>query len=74
MLAFTERDKKDILTNLLHRNISDEDKVSRMMSIDFELRNIEFCDFSVRLDDGLQTCYETILKELHLKEGEGNDV
>ena len=65
-LVFTSREKEKILMNLLHRDIPDEDKVSRMMSLDFEFRNIEFCDFSVRVDDGLDRCYETILKELNL--------
>ena len=65
-LVFTSREKEKILMNLLHRDIPDEDKVSRMMSLDFEFLNIEFCDFSVRVDDGLDRCYETILKELNL--------
>ena len=67
-LVFTDRDKEAILMNILHRNICDEDKVSRMMSIDFEMRNMEFCDFSVRVDDGLDACYERIIRELGLKE------
>ena len=63
-LVFTDRDKEKILTNLLHRPIPDEAKVSRILSLDFEFRNLEFCDFSVRVDEGLDKCYETILKEL----------
>ncbi len=66
-MVFTDRDKKNILTNLLHRDISDEDKVSRIMSIDFEFRNIEFCDFAIRYDDGLDVCYDTVLRELNLQ-------
>lgn len=65
-LVFTDRDKSSILMNLLHRNISDEDKVSRIMSIDFEFRNLEFCDFAVRYDDGVDACYETVVRELGL--------
>ena len=63
-LVFTDRDKEKILTNLLHRDIPDDDKISRILSLDFEFRNLEFCDFSVRVDDGLDKCCETILKEL----------
>ncbi|MBR4768400.1 MAG: hypothetical protein IK088_05435 [Lachnospiraceae bacterium] len=66
-LVFTDRDKRRIMQDILKRNINDEDKVNRMMSIDFEFRNIEFCDFAVRFDDGLDACYETVLNELHLK-------
>ena len=66
-LVFTERDKAEILKDLLHRNIPDEDKISRMLSIDFELRNMEFCDFSVRFDTGAESCAETIIRELSLE-------
>jgi len=66
MLVFTERDKSKIMMNILHRHITDTDKVSRMMSLDFELRNIEFCDFAVNYDDGLNACIDKIYKELHL--------
>ena len=65
-LVFTDRDKAKILTNLLHRDIPDEDKVSRMLSVDFEFRNLEFCDFAVRFDDGLDACYGNIIRELNL--------
>ncbi len=70
-LVFTERDKRAILTDILHRDIPDEDKVNRMMSIEFELRNIEFCDFAVAVDKGLDACYRTVLEELHLKQKKG---
>ncbi len=67
MLVFTEREKSKIMMNILHRQITDDDKVNRMMSLDFEMRNIEFCDFAVNYDDGLDVCIDKIYKELHLK-------
>ncbi len=66
VLVFTEGDKRQILTNILSRNISGDDKINRIMSIDFEMRNIEFCDFSVRFDDGADACVRKITKELGL--------
>ncbi|MBR6426642.1 MAG: hypothetical protein IKS28_02330 [Clostridia bacterium] len=65
-LVFTDGDKREILTNIINRDISDEDKINRIMSIDFELRNIEFCDFSVRFDGGTDKCVKKIIKELGL--------
>ena len=67
-LVFTEREKKNILMDILHRPITDEDKVHRMLSLDFEKRNIEFCDFAVNYDEGVDACVRKIFKELHLKE------
>ncbi len=65
-LVFTEREKSGIFRDLLHRDIPDEDKVNRMLSIDFEMRNLEFCDFAVQYDSGIDACAETILRELAL--------
>ena len=48
---------------------SDEDKVRRMMSLDLELRNIELCDFSVKYDEGVEKCVNTIYRKLQLKGG-----
>ena len=67
-LVFTDGDKRDILTNIINRDISDEDKINRIMSIDFELRNIEFCDFSVRFDGGADECVRKIAKELGIQQ------
>lgn len=69
VLVFTDREKKEILMNILRRPISDEDKIQRMLSLDFELRNIELCDFAVRFDNGVPACVETICKELQLSGG-----
>lgn len=66
VLVFTDREKKNILMNILHRPISDDDKVRRMMSLDLELRNIELCDFAVRYDDGVDVCVDEIRKYLHI--------
>jgi len=65
-LIFTERDKRSILTNIIRRDIPEEDKINRIMSIDFEMRNIEFCDFAVEYDKGVDACVEKIIKNLGL--------
>ena len=66
VLVFTERDRKEIYLNIINRKIPDKDKVSRMMSLDFEMRNIELCDFAVNYDSGVDKCVETVYNELHL--------
>ncbi len=69
LLVFTDGDKRAILTNILGRDIPDDDKINRIMSIDFELRNIEFCDFAVRYDEGADACVARIRGELGLDGG-----
>ena len=68
-LAFTDSDKRAILTNIIHRDIPEDDKINRIMSIDFELRNIEFCDFALRYDEGLESCVDAVYRELNLQKG-----
>ncbi len=67
LLVFTERNKRDIYLNIIHRKTTDEDKVSRMLSLDFEFRNIELCDFAVNYDQGAEKCVEKIYSELNMK-------
>ena len=69
VLIFTEREKRAILMNILNRPIPDNDKVQRLLSLDFELRNIELCDFAVQFDSGLQNCVKEIYRELQIDEG-----
>ena len=69
VLVFTEREKRAILMNILNRPIPDSDKVQRLLSLDFELRNIELCDFAVQFDSGLQNCVKEIYRELQIDEG-----
>ena len=65
LLVFMEREKEAILRNILGRNISVEDKVRRIMSIEFENRNVELCDFAVHTDAGIDQCVQTILRYLN---------
>ncbi|MBQ7603425.1 MAG: hypothetical protein IJU75_00570 [Clostridia bacterium] len=66
-LVFTERDKRNILVNILGRNINVEDKINRIMSIDFEMRNIVFCDFAVNFDTGADACVRKIYDGLGIE-------
>lgn len=66
VLVFTSRSKEAIYYNILRRNTPDEDKVRRMLSLDYELRNEELCDFSVDYDRGVTRCVEQIKNKLHV--------
>ena len=73
-LVFTDRDKQNILMDIISRDTTDEDKVHRMMSLGLELRNIEFCDFAVKYDEGLDRCVEKIKEELRITARRNPDV
>lgn len=47
LLAFTERPKEDLIAAVLDRKCSKEEKVKRLLSLDTELRNEEFCDRTI---------------------------
>lgn len=65
LLVFMERDKEAILRNILSRNVPVEDKIRRIMSIEFENRNVELCDLAVRTDNGVEAGVEAICRYLN---------
>lgn len=69
-IVFTTAEKQVIFRNILQRNTTDDDKVHRLMSIDYEMRNAELCDFAVHIDDGLDACLDVIYRKLRLKRPE----
>lgn len=64
VLVFTERSKEEILLDIIDRPIDKQDKMRRIMSIDFENRNAELCDFAVQSDSGVAACAEAIRREI----------
>ena len=45
--VYVRRDKQELLTRLLQKNLSVEEKVSRLMALDAEMRNADICDYTV---------------------------
>ena len=45
---YIDRQKKAILSAILQKNSTMEDKINRIMAIDFEKKNAEICDYSVQ--------------------------
>lgn len=58
---YVDRSKKQLLTSLLEKNISIEDKVNRILSIDAEERNSDLCDYIVNNDADLSKVVNEIL-------------
>lgn len=66
MLIFINRDKSEALMDILTRDITNEDKVRRIESLDFEYRNIEMCDIEVKIgNDPRKAASEIIRKTIH---------
>lgn len=59
-IVYIDKDKEDIIANILEDDVSNEEKTLRILSIDAEKRNREICDLVIdnRRDDG----------EIHLME------
>ncbi|MBO5109732.1 MAG: guanylate kinase [Clostridia bacterium] len=66
-LVYVKRDKRSLLRSILEKDCPDEDKVSRIISIDDERQNEDLCDHAVRGDDP-QKAAEEILTFLGIKE------
>ncbi len=49
--VYIKRDKKGILSNILRKNSSIEDKVNRIVAIDAEKQNARICDYVVEFTD-----------------------
>ncbi len=47
LLVFTNREKSDVVLDIIARDTSDEDKMRRILSLDFEYRNAEVCDMEL---------------------------
>ncbi len=57
---YIKRDKKALMTNILLKNSSVEDKVNRLASIDYELQSAALCDYIINFDD-----YDDALEQLN---------
>ena len=49
--VFIKRSKEKLLTDLLQKPLSVEEKVNRLMALDAEMRNAQICDYTVDMDD-----------------------
>ncbi len=52
--VYVKRDKKELITAILNKDCTTEDKANRLLSISAEARNEQVCDYTVKFDDRLQ--------------------
>jgi len=57
---YVKRDKRELLTALLEKQLSVSEKVSRLMALDSEMRNADICDYTVDMDTPEQAAKEII--------------
>ncbi|MDD3831416.1 MAG: hypothetical protein PHW00_02025 [Clostridia bacterium] len=62
MLVFTNRDRSAVVLDIINRDISSEDKMRRIMSLDFEYRNVEICDIELKVGDDAESAAEQLAK------------
>ena len=63
--VYIKREKRELLTSILERNIPTQDKVNRLLAIEAEKQNAEICDYVVQMEDPRQAARE-IRNSLHL--------
>ena len=47
---YIKRDQRKLMASILKKNSSIEDKVDRLIAIEFEKKNAEICDYVVAFD------------------------
>ena len=48
---FIKRDRRSLMTNILNKNSSVEDKVNRLVALDYVEKNAALCDYVISFDD-----------------------
>lgn len=62
---YVKRDRKELITSILNKNCSTEDKANRLLSISVETRNSHICDYTVKFESQTQAAKE-ILDKLNI--------
>jgi len=63
---YVKREKKDLLTSIMRKNISMDDKVNRILALESERQNAEVCDYVVNFT-GREQAVQQICEGLNLK-------
>jgi guanylate kinase len=58
--VYVQRDKRDLLENLLTKPLSMDEKIRRIMSLEAEEKNAGICDYMVSGDDPQQAAREIL--------------
>ena len=57
---YIKRDKRALMNNILRKNSSIEDKVNRLVAIEYEDKNAALCDYVINFDS-----YDDAVAQLH---------
>lgn len=63
--VYIRREKRELLTDLLQKNLQVEEKVSRLMALEAEMRNADICDYTVDMTTADEAARQ-IIKGLHI--------
>ncbi len=65
LLVFTNREKSDVVLDIVGRDIPDDDKMRRILSLDFEYRNAQVCDMELDVSVGPRKAAEEIMAHIN---------
>jgi len=54
--VYVKRDRRDLLTSILEKDITTKEKVNRLLALETERQNAEICDFVVKFE----TCEQAV--------------
>ena len=58
--VYIQRNKRDLLENLLTKSLSMDEKIRRILALEAEEKNAEICDFTVQMSDSAAAAKEII--------------
>ena len=67
LLVFVNRDKKAVVKDIVERDIDPDDKVRRIMSLDFEYRNAEVCDIELKVGNDAKESAKLLAQMIETK-------
>ena len=63
--VFLNRDKDEVISDIIGRNIPNDDKVKRIVALDYEYRNNEICDTEIYVQGNLNDVADEIIKLIY---------
>lgn len=56
LFFYTKKSTKELISNILNKNLTNEDKTERILSLNLEKKNEKLCDFTISSVDELLAC------------------
>ena len=58
--VYVKRDKRELLKEILQKDLSTDETISRLLALDYEMRNADICDYTVNMIDPDQAAKEIV--------------